>query len=300
MDTDRGMVMEIKNKEMDKVMDKNEWDLIIRPKRSLFDINLKELYTYRDLLMMFVKRDIVTVYKQTILGPVWYVIQPILQMLTFIIIFTKVTHLSTDGVPPALFYLSGIVIWNYFSECLNQTANTFSDNADMFGKVYFPRLITPLSKVMSGFIKFSIQFCLFLILYFYYILSTDLAGPSWNVFLLPVLLVLMAGLGLGFGLIFSALTTKYKDLKFLLQFGIQLVMYATPIIYPLSSIPEKYKFYFFLNPLTHVIEAFKHIFLGVGGINMPGIAFTAIFMVVTLLFGVLIFNKTEKTFMDTV
>lgn len=281
--------------------EEDSWDLIIKPKRSLFDVHLKELYTYRDLLFMFVKRDIVTVYKQTILGPIWYVIQPLLQMLTFIIIFTKVTQLSTDGVPPALFYLSGIVIWNYFSECLNQTANTFSDNADMFGKVYFPRLITPLSKVMSGLIKFGIQFALFLVIYFYFIFTSDtLTLPGWNVFLLPILLFFMAGLGLGFGLIFSALTTKYKDLKFLLQFGIQLVMYATPVIYPLSSIPEKYKVYFFLNPLTHVIEAFKHIFLGVGEINLYGIIYTGVFVIVVMIFGILIFNKTEKTFMDTV
>lgn len=278
-----------------------KWDLVIKPKHSLFQLHLKELYIYRDLLFMFVKRDIVTVYKQTILGPIWYVIQPLLQMFTFIIIFTKVTQLSTDGVPPALFYLAGIVIWNYFSECLNQTANTFSDNADMFGKVYFPRLITPLSKVMSGLVKFGIQFALFLVLYFYFIFTSDTVSlPGWNILLLPVLLVFMAGLGLGFGLIFSALTTKYKDLKFLLQFGIQLVMYATPVIYPLSSIPEKYKVYFFLNPLTHVIEAFKSIFLGVGQINFYGIIYTAVFVLLTMMLGMLIFNKTEKTFMDTV
>jgi lipopolysaccharide transport system permease protein len=278
-----------------------KWDLIIKPKRSLFDIHLKELYRYRDLLFMFVKKDIVTVYKQTILGPVWYILQPILQMITFIIIFTKVTHLSTDGVPPSLFYLAGIVIWNYFSECLNQTANTFSENADMFGKVYFPRLITPMSKVISGLIKFSIQFALFLAIYFYFVITSDkLSLPGWNILFLPLLLIFMAGLGLGFGLIFSALTTKYKDLKFLLHFGIQLVMYATPVIYPLSSIPEKYKIYFFMNPLTHVIEAFKHIFLGVGEINIMGIAYTSVFVSLLLLFGVLIFNKTEKSFMDTV
>ena len=278
-----------------------KWDLIIKPKRNLFDLQLKEIYRYRDLLFMFVKKDIVTVYKQTILGPVWYIIQPLLQMITFIIIFTRVTHLSTDGVPPSLFYLSGIVIWNYFSECLNQTANTFSENADMFGKVYFPRLITPMSKVISGLIKFGIQFALFLIMYFYYVFTDDkLTLPTWNVFLLPLLLIFMAGLGLGFGLIFSALTTKYKDLKFLLQFGIQLAMYATPVIYPISSIPGKYKYFFFLNPLTHVIEAFKYIFLGVGEINIFGIIYTASFVIVLMVLGVLIFNKTEKTFMDTV
>lgn len=278
-----------------------KWDLIIKPKRNLFDVHLKELYTYRDLLFMFVKKDIVTVYKQTILGPLWYIIQPILQMVTFIIIFTKVAHLSTDGVSPSLFYLSGIVIWNYFSECLNQTANTFTDNAEMFGKVYFPRLITPLSKVMSGLIKFGIQFALFLTIYLFNYFTTDkLSLPGWNLLLLPVLLIFMAGLGLGFGLIFSALTTKYKDLKFLLQFGIQLVMFVTPVIYPLSSVAEKYKFYFFLNPLTHVIEAFKSIFVGVGEVNLNGMIYTSVFVTVLMIAGVLIFNKTEKTFMDTV
>lgn len=277
------------------------WDLVIRPKRNLLRLNFRELYYYRDLLLLFVKRDVITVYKQTILGPVWYFIQPLLQMFTFIVIFTKVTHLSTDGVPPALFYLSGIVIWNYFSECLMQTANTFSDNADMFGKVYFPRLITPLSKVISGLLKFVIQFGLFLAIYLYFIFTTPrLNFPGWELLLLPLLLFYMAGLGLGFGLIFSSLTTKYKDLKFLLQFGIQLLMYATPIIYSLSSIPEKYRLYFFLNPLTHVIESFKHVFLGVGTLNYSGILYTGSFTLVVLLIGILIFNKTEKSFMDTV
>lgn len=278
-----------------------EWDLIIRPRHSLFQLRLKEVYAYRDLLLMFVKRDIVTVYKQTILGPVWYIIQPLMQMLIFIVVFTKVTHISTDAVPPSLFYLSGIVIWNYFAECLNQTANTFTDNSDMFGKVYFPRLITPLSKVISGLIKFCIQLSLFLIIYFYHVFTVKSFNVSLpNLLLLPVLVIFMAGLGLGFGLIFSAMTTKYKDLKFLLQFGVQLVMYATPIIYPLSSIPAKYQIYFFLNPLTHVIEAFKCIFLGVGVINPMGMAYTASFVLVLMIIGVLIFNKTEKTFMDTV
>ncbi len=276
------------------------WDLIIAPKTNLFRIDFKEILKYKDLLFMFVKRDIVTVYKQTILGPVWYIFQPLLQMITFIVIFTKVAQLSTDGAPPSLFYLSGIVIWNYFSDCLNQTANTFTDNADMFGKVYFPRLIIPLSKVLSGFIKFLIQFSFFLVIYFYFLFFSELEAPSLTIFLLPLLLILMAGLGLGLGLIFSALTTKYKDLKFLLQFGIQLLMYATPVIYSLSTIPDRYRFYFFLNPLTHLVETFKSIFIGKSEINTFGILYSFVFMIVVLILGVLIFNKTSKKFVDTV
>ena len=282
-------------------MDKQHWDIIIRPKKHLLDINLLELIRFRDLLFMFVKRDVVTVYKQTILGPVWYIVQPLLQMLTFIVIFTKVTHISTNNIPPVLFYLSGIVIWNYFSECLMQTANTFSENADMFGKVYFPRLITPLSKVVSGLIKFSIQFGVFIFIYLFYLLFTkELNSPTGLILLFPFLVMLMAGLGLGLGLIFSAMTTKYRDLRFLLQFGVQLLMYATPVIYPMAVIPEKLKFFFFFNPLTHVIEAFKFIFFNIGNFDVYGLAYSFVFVLVLLFIGIIIFNKTEKTFMDTV
>lgn len=282
-----------------KVIAEN-WDLVIKPKRGLIGLNLREIIRYKDLLGMLVKRDVVTVYKQTILGPIWFVVQPIMQMITFIIVFTKVTHISTDGIPAAPFYLAGIVIWNYFAECLNTTANTFVENADMFGKVYFPRLVTPLSKITSGLIKFSIQFVLFLCVYFYYYFQSEVMHPSVLILIVPFLVLLMAGIGLGFGLIFSALTTKYRDLKFLLQFGIQLVMYATPVIYPLSSIPEKYKIYFFLNPLSHIIESFKTAFFGIGEINLFGIIYSFGFMMIVLFSGILIFNKTQKSFMDTV
>ncbi len=280
--------------------DIEKWDIIIRPKTNLFDINLNELLRFKDLLFMFVKRDVVTVYKQTILGPIWFFVQPLLQMLTFLVVFSKVAQLSTDQVPAPLFYLSGIVIWNYFSECLMQTANTFSENADMFGKVYFPRLITPLSKVISGLLKFGIQFLIFVFIYIMYVFFTDSVKPTVHILFFPLLVILMAGIGLGFGLIFSALTTKYRDLKFLLQFGIQLVMYATPVIYPISSIPEKYKIYFFFNPLTHIIESFKYLFFNIGELNVYGLLYSSVFALVVLFFGVLIFNKTEKIFMDTV
>lgn len=282
-------------------MDKNEdWDIILQPKRNLFNVNLKQVYDYKDLLFLFVKRDIITTYKQTVLGPIWFFVQPILTMVIYVFVFGNIAHISTDNIPQPLFYLSGIVMWNYFAESFNQTSDTFTKNAGIFGKVFFPRLIVPLSKVISALIKFIIQFLLFLVLCLYYYFNTTVIHPSYMIALLPILLLLMAGLGLGFGLIFSSLTTKYKDLKFLIQFGVQLLMYATPIIYPLSTIPEKYQFWIKLNPLTHLIETFKSIFLGSGSLSLNGLIYSCIFTIVTLTVGVLIFNKTEQKFMDTV
>lgn len=282
-------------------MDKNEnWDIILKPTRGLLSINLKQVWNYRDLLFLFVKRDIITTYKQTILGPIWFFVQPILTMLIYVFIFGNVAKISTDGVPQPLFYIAGIILWNYFASCFSQTANTFVGNAGIFGKVFFPRLIVPLSQVISNLIKFCIQFTLFLVLFLYYFNVNNNIYPSLLIFLLPVLLVLMAGIGLGFGLIFSSFTTKYKDLKFLMQFGIQLLMYATPVIYPLSTIPEKYQFWFKLNPLTHIIETFKTAFLGSGNFSLNGLLYSILFMCLTLIIGVLVFNKTEQNFMDTV
>jgi lipopolysaccharide transport system permease protein len=278
----------------------NNWDLEIKPKRHIFDINFKEIWDYRDLLMMFVKRDIVTVYKQTVLGPVWFFVQPIMTMFVYIFVFGNIAGLSTDGVPKALFYLSGIVLWNYFSESFTQTSDTFAQNANIFRKVYFPRLIMPMSKVVSGLIKFAIQSALFLSLYTYYLFTTDALHPNITILITPILVLLMAGMGFGFGIIFSSLTTKYRDLKFLIQFGIQLLMYATPIIYPMSTIPEKLRFYLEFNPIAHIIEAFKYAFLGAGEFSIGGIIYASIFTLVTLILGVLIFNKTEQSFMDTV
>ena len=282
-----------------KSVDKN-WDLEIKPKRHIFDINFKEIWDYRDLLMMFVKRDIVTVYKQTVLGPVWFFIQPIMTMFVYIFVFGNIAGISTDGIPKALFYLSGIVLWNYFSESFTQTSDTFAQNAQIFGKVYFPRLIMPMSKVVSGLIKFAIQSSLFFALYSFYLLTTDVLHPNITILITPLLVLLMAGMGFGFGIIFSSLTTKYRDLKFLIQFGIQLLMYATPIIYPMSTIPEKMRFYLELNPIAHIIEAFKFAFLGAGEFSVGGIVYASIFTITTLILGVLIFNKTEQSFMDTV
>jgi lipopolysaccharide transport system permease protein len=279
---------------------KEQWDLIIRPYRNLFDLNFKELWQYRDLLGMFVRRDVVTVYKQTILGPIWYFLQPLLTMLVYVVVFGNIAGISTDDIPQPLFYLSGIIIWNYFSECFMQTSDTFSQNQDMFGKVYFPRLILPLSKVVSGLIKFFIQFILFAGVYIFLLIQGVAVMPNLAILWVPVLLILMAAMGLGFGLIFTSLTTKYRDLKFLVQFGVQLVMYATPIIYPMSAIPDNYKTIIFLNPLTHIVEAFKYAFLGHGSLTAGGLLYATGFTFFILLLGVLVFNKTERSFMDTV
>jgi lipopolysaccharide transport system permease protein len=250
---------------------------------------------------MFVRRDIVTVYKQTILGPIWYFLQPLLTMLVYVVVFANIAGISTDGIPQALFYLSGIIIWNYFSECFMQTSDTFSQNQDMFGKVYFPRLILPLSKVVSGLIKFFIQFLLFVGFYLYFlIIGTEIAPNIMFLITVPLLLIQMAALGLGLGLIFTSLTTKYRDLKFLVQFGVQLLMYATPIIYPISTIPDKFKIYILLNPLSHIVETFKLAVLGKGEFLVGSMIYSLCFTLVILLIGILIFNKTERSFMDTV
>ncbi|MCK0123657.1 ABC transporter permease [Gelidibacter sp. F2691] len=277
------------------------WDLIMKPQTSLLDIDYKDLWNYRDLLYMFIKRDIVTVYKQTVLGPVWFFIQPIMTTLVYIVVFANIAQLSTDGIPAPLFYLAGITLWNFFSDSLNQTSDTFVQNASVFGKVYFPRLIVPLSKVASGLIKYGIQFTLFLIAYIYYYFFEDTGIQlSIQILWLPYLLILMAGLGLGLGIIFSSLTTKYRDLKFLLTFGVQLLMYATPIIYPMSELEGTYRTVIGLNPITYIVEGFKYAFLGVGEFSLYGLAYATIFTLVILLIGIVSFNKVEKTFMDTV
>ena len=281
-------------------MSEEKWDLVIKPKKNLFDLNLKQVITYFDLLILFVKRDIIVLYKQTILGPVWFFVQPIMTTLIYIFVFGNVANISTDGIPKPLFYLSGIIMWNFFSECFIKTSNTFTNNAEVFGKVFFPRLIMPLSIIISNGIKLLLQFCLFLIVYFYFMSSGSDISPNMFVLLFPVLLIIMAFMGLGFGLIFSSLTTKYKDLKFLIQFGVQLLMYATPIIYPLSAIPDKYRFYVALNPITHIIETFKYAFIGVGEFSGLGLTYSVVFTFIILFLGIVIFNKTQQSFMDTV
>jgi len=281
-------------------MPKNSWDLEIKPKKGWLDLNFKELIQYKDLLFLFVKRDVVVVYKQTILGPLWFFIQPILTTLIFTFVFGNIAKIPTDGIPPILFYLSGIVLWNYFAECFNQTSDTFIQNASIFGKVYFPRLILPLSKVISGLIKFFIQFLLLIAVYLFYLNQGCLIQMQASILLFPVLIILMAGIGLGLGLIFTALTTKYRDLRFLIQFGVQLLMYATPVIYSLQSLPEKYRSWIALNPLSHLIEIFRNGLLGTGRLDLSGLLYTTLFTSIILLAGMIIFNRNEKSFMDTV
>lgn len=277
-----------------------DWTLIIKPTTGWFDIHLQDLYHYRDLMFMLIKRDFVAVYQQTILGPLWYFVQPILTTLTFTIVFGNIANISTDGLPQLLFYMSGIIGWNYFSECLNATSSTFSANASIFGKVYFPRLIVPVSIVVSNLIKFSIQFVLFLLFIAYFLSKDAPINPNITILLTPLLLLLMAGLGLGFGIIISSLTTKYRDLRFLVTFGVQLLMYATPVIYPLSELPEKYRVYIEANPMTPVIETFRYAYLGAGSYDLMHLGYSFLFMVVVLFIALLIFNKVEKSFMDTV
>lgn len=277
-----------------------DWDLVLTPRASLFSFPLHELWQYRDLLRMFVVRDIVTLYKQTVLGPLWFFIQPVLTTVVYMVVFGGIAGISTDGLPKILFYSAGVVTWNYFSETLTATSRTFIENAHLFGKVYFPRLIMPVSKVASGLLKFIIQFSFFVVLLAGFILNGTLINPNINIVFVPALVFLMAGLGLGFGIIFTSLTTKYRDLNFLIQFGVQLLMYATPVIYPLSAIPEKYKFYIMLNPITYIVEGFRYAFLGVGSWSWGGLLYSTIFTFSTLILGALIFNKVERTVMDTV
>ncbi len=278
-----------------------DYTTIIKPKGKLFEIDFKEIWRYRDLLVMFIKRDIVTQYKQTILGPTWYFIQPALTTIMYMVVFGGIAGISTDGLPQPLFYLAGIVLWQYFSECLNKTSATFTQNQHIFGKVYFPRLISPLSNVLSNLVRMSIQFLLFLIVYVYYVAVGVDVMPNTYALLLPLLIVMLAGLSLGFGIIISSMTTKYRDLTILFTFIVQLWMYATPVIYPLSTISnEKIRMLMGINPLTSIFEAFKYGMLGVGQFSWGGLGYSFGFMVVLLLVGVVVFNKVQRSFMDTV
>lgn len=285
---------------MSKELNSEHWDLVIKGETSLFNVKFRDLWQYRDLLLMFVKRDFISFYKQTILGPLWFFIQPVLTTIVFSIIFGNIAGISTDGLPKFLFYLSGITAWNYFADCLTKTSTVFRDNASIFGKVYFPRLIMPLSIVVSNLVKFGVQLSLFLVMMIYYSIKGADFHITNAIFIFPVLLVLMALLGLGLGLIISAVTTKYRDLTFLVSFGVQLLMYATTVIYPLSAAPPEYKKYIELNPMTGIIEAFRYGFLGKGEFSVWSIGYSAIFTIVVLFLGILIFNKTEKNFVDTI
>ena len=280
---------------------KQDWDLVIKPKNKWYDIDLAALWKYRDLLLLLVRRDFVAVYKQTILGPLWLFIQPVLTSLTFTFIFGGLAKISTDGNPPILFYMAGITLWTYFADCLNKTSNTFIANAGVFGKVYFPRLIIPLSVLVSNLIKLGIQLFIFLLIWFYYLTTTTSINPQWQyMWLVPVLIFMMAGLGLGFGILISSLTTKYRDLTFLVGFGVQLMMYASSIVLPISSMPPKVKAIMLFNPLTSIIEAFKFIFLGSGSFEGLWLVYGFGFMVVIVSIAIIVFSKVEKSFMDTV
>jgi lipopolysaccharide transport system permease protein len=279
---------------------REEWDLIIRPRRPWWDLRLGELWRYRDLIRLLVWRDFVAYYKQTILGPLWYLIQPLLTTMIFTIIFGNIAKLSTDGLPPFLFYLAGNTLWGYFSISLISTSNTFVTNAAIFGKVYFPRLSIPIAVVISNLISFAIRLGLFLIFLTYYLIAGAPIQINFWAFLLPVLIVIMAGLGLGFGIVVSALTTKYRDLQQLVSFGVQLLMYATPVIYPLSSVQGSWRWLLIANPMTGVIEMFRLGFLGTSSLEPIYLLYSFVFMIIILLIGMLIFHRVESTFVDTV
>ena len=285
----------------------------IQPKKAWLDVDIKGLWRYRDLYRMYIRRDIVTVYKQTVLGPLWFVIQPLLTTVMYMFVFGGLAGISTDGVPQPLFYMAGITLWNYFNSCFSSCSNVFGGNAGVFGKVYFPRLVVPLSSITSNLIRMLIQLLMFVLIYVYFV-ATDqfpltfglvnqlgpLLGLALTLVLLPVFVAMLGFHALSWGLIFSSLTTKYRDLNFLLAFGIQLFMYATPVIYPLSFAPEKYRFIIELNPLTPIFEGFKYSCLGAGSLDWGGLLYSLIFMLVSLFFSVIIFNRTEQRFMDTV
>lgn len=267
----------------------------------MLDINLKEVWRYRDLLWMFIKRDFAAQYKQTILGPLWHFIQPIFTTLIYVVVFSKIAAISTDGLPPLLFYLSGITIWNYFSSCLLATSNTFVANSYIFGKVYFPRLVMPISVVLSNMVKFGIQLLLLVAVMIGYVYNGVAIPFGIHLFYIPVMLFMMAGMGLGLGIIISSLTTKYRDFTVLVTFGVQLLMYATPIVYPISTIQNQdLKFWLSINPLTPLVESFRYALLGVGSFDMAQLLYSGVFILVVLLTGLILFGKVEKTFMDTV
>ena len=292
---------------MSQTIENENWTTIIKPRNKLFEVNLKEIWDYRDLMTLFVKRTITVQYKQTILGPMWWIIQPALTVIMYMVVFGGIAGIPTDGIPQPLFYLGGIAMWQYFSDCLTRTSNTFVANAGIFGKVYFPRLIMPLSGVISNLVRFGIQLGLFVLVYIYYLIIGQAPTPNWYLLLFPLLVLMMAGLSLGFGIIISSMTTKYRDLQILFSFVVQLWMYATPIVYPLSQVAGKEKFgldiasVMCLNPVTPVIEAFKYGALGAGQfVGWGWLAYSFVFMLVVLFVGILIFNKVQKSFMDTV
>jgi len=277
-----------------------EYTTVIKPKNRLFEVDFKEIWQYRDLFSMFVKKDIITQYKQTILGPAWFFIQPALTTIMYMVVFGGIAKISTDGLPQPMFYLAGIVCWQYFADCLNKTSATFTTNQHIFGKVYFPRMIVPLATVTSNLVRMGIQFLLFIVVYIFYVLSGVVVAPNIYILLLPLLVLMLAGLSLGFGVIISSLTTKYRDLTILFTFIVQLWMYATPVIYPLSTMPTDKQWIMAINPVTSIIETFKFGMMGVGTFSWGMLAYSFAFMVLLLGIGIVVFNKVQRSFMDTV
>jgi lipopolysaccharide transport system permease protein len=280
-------------------MQQQEWSEIIEPKGKWFDLKLKEVWQYRDLIQIFIRRDVVSVYKQTILGPVWFFLGPLMTVFIYTFVFGSIAKIPTDGIPAPLFYLAGTTLWNYFSNCLSGASTTFTSNAHLFGKVYFPRLVAPISLILSNLVKLGVQFLVFLAFWAWYWYQ-GIVTPNLYIATLPLLLVLMAGISLGTGIIISSYTTKYRDLSFLMPFAISVLMYATPVIYPTSALPGAYRFVAYINPIAHIIEAFRFAFTGGGIFSWWGLLYSAVFMIVTLLGGIIVFNKVERTFMDTV
>ena len=286
----------------EEILNKDDWSEVISPRRHWFDIRLNELWRYRDLLFLFVKRDFTAQYRQTILGPLWHIIQPVFTTLMFLVLFTKIAKIPTDNLPHILFYMSSITIWNFFAGSLNSTAATFTSNAGIFGKVYFPRLIMPLSTVVSGMVRFGIQFCLLICFIAYYAITGIYEITlGWHILLFPFIVLIMAAMGLGLGIIISSLTTKYRDLNILISFGVSLLMYVTPVAYPLSFL-QKSSFRVFIewNPLSALVEGFRYSLFGQGSFDIFFFSYSIVFTIVALTTGVLIFNKVERSFMDTV
>lgn len=281
-------------------MQQENWTTIIKPKTGWFDINLKELVQYKDLIVMFVKRDFKTMYKQTILGPLWIIINPLMTTLMFTVVFGNIANIPTDGMPQIVFYMLGTTVWTYFSSCLTKTSSTFTANAGIFGKVYFPRLVTPISTVISGLINFGVQFLMFLGFMAYFMIKGSPIEPNLWILITPLLLVQLAALALGFGIIISSMTTKYRDLAVLVTFGVQLWMYATPVVYPASQIGGKLKTLMMLNPVSPIVESFRYAFLGSGSIPWNYLGISVVTTLVVLFAGVVLFSRVEKTFMDTV
>lgn len=282
---------------------KEEWLFEITSEKSLFSLNLKEVWRYRDLLLLFVKRDVITVYKQTVLGPLWYFIQPLFTSITFTIIFNNVAGIKTGSIPPFLFNLAGIITWNYFTACLNETSDTFKKNASIFGKVYFPRVIMPMATVITNLIKLGIQFLIFVGVYIFYMTKGMDSNMDWTIVLFPFLVVIMGVLGLGLGMIISSMVTKYRDLTFLVSFGVQLLMYVSAVMYPMKLIKEKLPQIGWIieyNPLAYIIETARYILLHEGTVSVLGLIYTGVVTIVIFFFGLLIFNQTEKSFIDTI